>query len=84
MKFIYKIPHGYFSGGAYFKYATTVNSSAWSDNNLLICLEPNGEKIYSRQAQKRAGQADTPTIQERHRSAVPALQRILADAWGLL
>ena len=49
-------------GGAYFKYSPTVNSSAWSANNLLICLEPNGEKIYSRQAQKRAGQTDTPTI----------------------
>ena len=40
MKFIYKIPHGYFSGGAYFKYAPTVNSSAWSANNLLVWITP--------------------------------------------
>ncbi len=40
MKFIYKIPHGYFPGGAYFKYAPTVNSSAWSANNLLVWIIP--------------------------------------------
>lgn len=40
MKFIYKLPHGYFPGGAYFKYAPTVNSSAWSANNLLVCVTP--------------------------------------------
>ena len=41
MKFIYKITHGYFSGGGtYFKYAPTVNSPAWSANNLLVWIEP--------------------------------------------
>lgn len=40
MKFIYKLPHGYFPGGGYFKYAPTVNASAWVNNNLLICVEP--------------------------------------------
>lgn len=41
MKFIYKIPHGYFpGGGAYFKYSPTVNSSAWSANNLLVWITP--------------------------------------------
>ena len=40
MKFIYKLPHGYFPGGAYFKYAPTVNSSAWSANNLLVWITP--------------------------------------------
>lgn len=40
MKFIYKLPHGYFNGGGYFKYAPTVNASAWANNNLLICVEP--------------------------------------------
>lgn len=64
MKFIYKIPHGFYSGGGYFKVAPTVNASAWKENNLLIWIEENGEKIHSRQAQKRAGQADTQAIQE--------------------
>ena len=27
-------------GGGYFKYAPTVNASAWVNNNLLICVEP--------------------------------------------
>lgn len=40
MKFIYKIPHGYFNGGGYFEYAPTVNASAWSANNLLVCVTP--------------------------------------------
>lgn len=64
MKFIYKIPHGYFKGGVFNKYAPCVNSSAWKDNNFLILVEENGKTIHSRQAQKRAGQADTQTIQE--------------------
>lgn len=40
MKFIYKIPHGYFPGGACLKYAPTVSSSAWSANNLLVWITP--------------------------------------------
>lgn len=39
MKFIYKIPHGYFKGGVFNKYAPCVNSSAWKDNNFLIWIE---------------------------------------------
>lgn len=40
MKFIYKIPHGYFRGGAFFKYTPTVNASGWCDNNFLVWIEP--------------------------------------------
>lgn len=47
MKFIYKIPHGYFNGGTYFKYTPTVNASAWDDNNLLICIEPKQKTTHS-------------------------------------
>ena len=80
MKFIYKIPHGYFNGGVFNKYAPCVNSSAWKDNNLLIWIEENGEKIHSRQAQKRAGQTDMQIIQELHRSAAFADQRAYTHA----
>lgn len=38
MKFIYKIPHGYFSGGAYFKYSPTITSSAWDGNHFLVWI----------------------------------------------
>ena len=33
-------PARIFPGGAYFKYAPTVNSSAWSANNLLVWITP--------------------------------------------
>lgn len=45
MKFIYKLPHGYFPGGGYFKYAPTVNCSAWSANNLLVCVMPKDTSL---------------------------------------
>lgn len=40
LTFIYKLPHGYFDGGGYFRYAPTVNSSGWGDNNFLAWVEP--------------------------------------------
>lgn len=40
LTFIYKIPHGYFPGAAFFKYAPTVNASAWDANNLLVLIPP--------------------------------------------
>lgn len=52
MKFIYKIPHGYFPGGAYFKYAPTVNSSAWSANNLLVWITPKDISSGNRTTRK--------------------------------
>lgn len=39
LKFIYKIPHGFFKGSANKHVAPCVNSSAWPDNNLLIMLK---------------------------------------------
>lgn len=40
MKFIYRLSHGYFNGGGYFRYAPTITSSAWACNNYLICVNP--------------------------------------------
>ena len=39
MKFIYKIPHGYFPGGVFRKYAPCVNASGWADNNFLVWVK---------------------------------------------
>ncbi len=40
VKFIYKIPHGFFRGGAFTRYAPTVTNSAWSENNLFVSIMP--------------------------------------------
>lgn len=36
MKLIYKIPHGFFRGAAFFRICPTVNRSAWNENNFLV------------------------------------------------
>lgn len=61
IKFIYKIPHGYYPGGAYFKYAPTVNSSAWSANNLLVWITSNATSSGSPTTAKAISQTTTPS-----------------------
>lgn len=40
MKFIYKLPHGYYRGGVFRKHAPCVNASGFPDNNFLAWIEP--------------------------------------------
>lgn len=45
IKIIYKIPHGFYSGGCYFKVAPTITVSAWQENNFFVWIKPKQDNI---------------------------------------
>ena len=40
VRFLYKLPHGFFKGKAFKRIAPTVNASAFAEDNLFTWIEP--------------------------------------------
>lgn len=62
MKFIYKLPRGYYPGGVFRKYAPCVNASAWGDNTFAIWITSNATSSGSPTTAKAISQTTTLSI----------------------
>ena len=61
IKFIYKLPRGYYPGGVFRKYAPCVNANAWGDNTLAIWITSNATSSDSPTTAKAISRTTTPS-----------------------